>query len=374
MRAAVPVAKASTLSAEEVQTFMDRGFIIVRGGLDRELAEEWVAHSMQRLGFDGTDPSTWGRPRDGSGLFLRLEPSRSVPLAVGAPIAYGAICDLVGGEERLDVATLTDTMIMNMGGNRAAEWVSPAALARSGKGGWHKDGWHFKHFLDSPDQALLVTALFSDVMPGAGGTFIAADSPSHVARWLAANPQGCGGDAPAADEPGIPTAEIIARCEDFVELTGQAGDVVLMHPFMLHTVSVNPTDHPRIITNPAPTLREPMRFDRFPAPSSPVEMLVLRALGTHTHDFVPTTPRESNFVPHHMRGRGERELVALLQRLNVTFAAAGDSCRNTLPSEEQWRAQQQHREEEEEEEEQEEEGFGAEAASAGPSPSPVARL
>eukprot|EP01047_Picozoa_sp_COSAG01_P100386 COSAG01_NODE_30245_length_619_cov_117.617308_1_plen_50_part_10 len=50
MRAASPVAKASTLSAEEVQTFMDRGFIIVRGGLDRELAEEWVAHSMQRLG------------------------------------------------------------------------------------------------------------------------------------------------------------------------------------------------------------------------------------------------------------------------------------------------------------------------------------
>ena len=104
-----------------------------------------------------------------------------------------------------------------------------------------------------------------------------------------------------------------------------------MHPFMLHTTSINPTDRPRIITNPAPTLREPMRFDRHPAPSSPVEALILKSLGTHAFEFAPTTPRESNFVPHHFRGRGEAELTALLKRLGVTFAAAGDNCRNTLP-------------------------------------------
>ena len=70
----------------------------------------------------------------------------------------------------------------------------------------HKDGWHFKHFLNSPDQALLITALFSDVLPGAGGTFIAADSPAHVARWFAEHPEGQGGDNPPPDQEGLPTA------------------------------------------------------------------------------------------------------------------------------------------------------------------------
>ena len=90
--------------------------------------------------------------------------------------------------------------------------------------------------------------------------------------------------------------------------------------------------HPRLITNPAPTLRRPMRFDRAPPDAhSPVEVAVLRALGADRFAFRPATPRESNFVPHHFRGNGEAELVALLDSLGVTMAAAGDSCRNTLP-------------------------------------------
>ena len=48
-------------------------------------------------------------------------------------------------------------------------------------------------FLDTPDQALLVTVLFSDVLPGAGGTFIAADSAKHVARWFSEHPEGSHG-------------------------------------------------------------------------------------------------------------------------------------------------------------------------------------
>ena len=57
----------------------------------------------------------------------------------------------------------------------------------------HDARWHFKHFLDSPDQALLMTALFADVVPGAGGTFIAADSHKHVAQWFSDHPEGSQG-------------------------------------------------------------------------------------------------------------------------------------------------------------------------------------
>jgi len=42
--------------------------------------------------------------------------------------------------------------------------------------------------------------------------------------------------------------------DSFVELTGDIGDVVLMHPLMLHSASRNNLRIPRIITNP------PVRF------------------------------------------------------------------------------------------------------------------
>ena len=141
----------------------------------------------------------------------------------------------------------------------------------------------------------------------------------NVARWYAQHPEGTGGDAPPEGAADLPTAEIIDACEDFVELTGSAGDVVLMHPFMLHAFSVNATDRPRIITNPAPTLKAPMRFDRHPAPSSPVEALILKALGTHSFPFEPTTPRESNFVPHHFRGEASTMLWYIFSMGTISY-------------------------------------------------------
>ena len=33
-------------------------------------------------------------------------------------------------------------------------------------GGWHKDGWMFRHFLDSAEQGLLVLVIYNDIVPG----------------------------------------------------------------------------------------------------------------------------------------------------------------------------------------------------------------
>lgn len=107
---------------------------MIKGGLDIALAKEWVDVSWERLEMDKHDPEAWDRPS--SGLFLRLEPSLSAPMKEAAPRVYGAICDLVGGADRLDICTLTDTMIMNLGGNTEQPWTSPLDMARSGTGGW----------------------------------------------------------------------------------------------------------------------------------------------------------------------------------------------------------------------------------------------
>ena len=54
-----------TLTTQEVENFVSRGFITIRGGMRRDLAEEWVQHSWERLGLDPNDPSTWERGEHG---------------------------------------------------------------------------------------------------------------------------------------------------------------------------------------------------------------------------------------------------------------------------------------------------------------------
>ena len=149
--------------------------------------------------------------------------------------------------------------------------------------GWHKDGWHFRHFLDSPDQGLLGIPLMTDVLPEGGGTFIAADSVPVVARYLAAHPEGVLPDA-------FPWKDLLSECRDFREITGEAGDFFLLHPYLLHAVSQNRLRRPRAICNVLYELAEPMGFDRAGGNYSPGGGSRPAGLGVDHYDFRPTQP------------------------------------------------------------------------------------
>jgi hypothetical protein len=64
----------------------------------------------------------------------------------------------------------------------------------------------------------------------------------------------------------------------FVEVTGQVGDVYLLHPLMLHTASNNALRKVRVITNPPVSIQEPFVFDRPDGGYSIVERKTLKAL------------------------------------------------------------------------------------------------
>jgi ectoine hydroxylase-related dioxygenase (phytanoyl-CoA dioxygenase family) len=174
--------------------------------------------------------------------------------------------------------------------------------------GWHKDGDWFRHFLDTSEQGLLSVVIWSDIYPQSGGTFVACDSVKHVAQRLFEHPEGL--------SPGG-FGGLIEKCEDFIELTGNAGDFVLLHPFVLHSASQNPSGRARFITNPAVSLKEPMNFNREnPDDFSPVELAVLRGLGRNRLDFKITTPRE-RLVPQRVQ-RQQRMLEEQKARLGIT--------------------------------------------------------
>ena len=87
------------------------------------------------------------------------------------------------------------------------------------------------------------------------------------------------GQAPQQEGLGF-YSSIVKQCREFHEMTGKVGDVVLMHPLMVHSASRNSLRIPRIITNPPVALKEPFNFDRErPEDYSLVELKTLQALG-----------------------------------------------------------------------------------------------
>lgn len=186
----------------------------------------------------------------------------------------------------------------------------PQALTR-----WHVDGDFFVHYLDSPEQALLVIPLFTDVPPQGGGTVLYPGGMRAVARHLRDHP---GGVSPrmvprraadagfgAADERNLAWFNAVAgrgADGDYVEACGDAGDVFLLHPLMLHSATNNARRNVRIITNPPVSLREPFQFDRADGGYSLVERATLRMLGEGDglKGWRITHPREK-VVPERIR-------------------------------------------------------------------------
>jgi hypothetical protein len=292
------------LTDEQAEHFLERGFVTLKGAFDTAATRQWLDDAWIRFGYDRHDPGTWAEKR------IHLSSRSKVDAGTFAPAAWRAAMDLAGGEDRVAQPwQWGDGFIANLGVGDDRPWEPPSPKV----GGWHKDGDFFRHFLDSPEQGLLTFVLWTDMVHQGGGTFVAADSVPVVARFLADHPEGV-----------LPRdfdyAGLIGQCRDFVEMTGEAGDVVLLHPFTLHATSQNVLGLGRIITNPPLSLREPMNFDR-PDPDdfSLIEQAILRGLGVGRLAYAPAAPRE-DVVPDRIRKQRARAAEE-----NARLAAAQDA-------------------------------------------------
>ncbi len=265
------------LSPHQIEQFVQQGHIILRGCFSREAAAPLVDDAWRQLGYDRDDASTWDEPLK----FLR--PSFETSLQSLSPLLWGALQQLAGGADRVNGSDRSvGQWVVNLWRGRDEVWAPPSPQVK----GWHVDGTFFRHFLDSPEQGLLVTPLFSDVASRGGGTVFAPDSIPIVARRLAEHPEGV-----LLAEFGFP--EIIAQCRDCREFTGEVGDVAIFHPFMMHSFSQNHSGRARFITNLCLGLREPMQFAREDGNYSPIERAILRGLNVESLDWKITGERET---------------------------------------------------------------------------------
>jgi Phytanoyl-CoA dioxygenase (PhyH) len=257
----------ATLSEDQIEEFVADGFVRVPEAFPPALAGECREILWRETGLDPDDPATWTAP------VVRLGGYASAPFrdAATTPRLHSAFDQLAG----------------------AGRWVPRGGLGTfpirfphpddPGDAGWHMDaGWaedgRGRVSLRSRGRALLMLFLFSDVDAANAPTRIKAGSHLDVPPYLE-----------PAGERGVDMFELCATMDAAGRLdapgrpqalaTGQAGDVYLCHPFLIHAAQAHHGTVPRFIAQPPLVPAGLLDLDRPDGAYSPVERAV--RLGSH---------------------------------------------------------------------------------------------
>lgn len=102
-----------TLSQAQKDHFMEHGFIKVQNCFSRQQATDFTSGLWTRLGMDPNDKSTWHAER------TNMAWHHYVSAKDFAPKAWEAMCELLGGEERISEQEQfrgwSDGFIVNLG-------------------------------------------------------------------------------------------------------------------------------------------------------------------------------------------------------------------------------------------------------------------
>jgi hypothetical protein len=250
------------LGSGDLEQFIERGHCRVEGAFTRAQAEAACEHIWRRMeekrGIRRDDPGTWPELYD-------VEEQVHAPdvLACFTGRLAAAIEQLLG-PARWTGRRTWGFWPVNFGWRRD----QPYHIAPDG---WHVDGNWFTHTVDCPRQGLLVIGLFTEIAHRGGGTILAEGSHRRTARVLAEHPDGL-------HHRRLFDLVLAEPLGGFHEITGEAGDVVLAHPFLFHNRGVKHVGPPRIISNTEAPLVEPIAVHRPARNRSPLEESIARAL------------------------------------------------------------------------------------------------
>ena len=285
-----------TLTEEQVAQFEREGYVKLEQAFPRKnalAAQDFLWTRLEAKGVLRDDQATWMEP------MVHIKEAYDDPVfqACQTERLTGAIEDLVGRERWADKGheTTWGWWPVNFAVGSDKPWTVPT-------GGWHWDGIQFRHFVDAPDQGLLLLPMFSETGPRGGATLIAAGSHRPVARLLARQPDGIDIHeairlanttypwlAALTGQAESPTDRVsyfmdqdgkddVGQPLRVVEATASPGDVYLCHPFLYHAASQNHSGVPRFMCNRTTPLRDRMNVRALTSDSSPVERSIYHAL------------------------------------------------------------------------------------------------
>lgn len=258
------------LTAHEVERFISDGFVYVPGAFPRALADECRAFLWRETGLDPADPATWTRP------LIRLAGYGGdlFNAAANTPALHEAFDQLVGVGRWLprDGLGTFPVRFPHPGDPGDAVWHMEGSYSVEGEQGYWLN-------LRSRGRALLMLFLFSETGPDEAPTRIRAGSHLDVPPFLvAAGERGMsfGAACAAMDAAG----KLDSPDRELALATGHPGDVYLCHPFLIHAAQPHRGREPRFMAQPPLTPVAPLELRRDDGTYSPVELAVLRGLGS----------------------------------------------------------------------------------------------
>jgi len=254
-----------SLTQDEIQQFIEDGFVKLENCFSDKLAEAGLSILWKDTGCDPNDPTTWTHP------VIRLGdyPQEPFRLAANAPLLHAAADQLVGKGRWAPRGSLGTFPI------RFPSERDP------GDAGWHADASFYgsdgsmRLNLKSRGRALLMLFLFSDIDIDDAPTRILVGSHLDIPALL----------RPAGDN-GLNFIELAQKLTTTLErnvvyATGKAGTVFLCHPFLIHAAQPHRGKNPRFLAQPPliPRDHNSIKLEREDSDYSPVEVAIRLGLG-----------------------------------------------------------------------------------------------
>ena len=254
------------LSREQIDGFINNGFLKIENAFPVELADECRALLWEATKCDPGDPGTWTEP------VIRITEMSAPPFreAANTPLLYKCFDLLVGAGNWLPRKTL---------GSFPIRFPSAQPAPDSG---WHVDASYPGEVADnylewriniySRGRALLMLFLFSDVDEQDAPTVVRVRSHIDVAKLLA-----------PAGEKGLSFTELAAQIDqlpqhNMVLATGKAGTVYLCHPFIVHAAQDHRGSTPKFMAQPPLLSRTDFNISHSATDHCPVEKAIMNAL------------------------------------------------------------------------------------------------
>jgi hypothetical protein len=223
-----------------IDAFVRDGYVVVRGAIDARTARacrDLIWNELEAQGVRRDDNQTWSRPV----VRVTCPAAEAFTAIAGSPKLRAAYDQLIG-PRRWEPPSLSGSLVHV----RFPSEEYPGAVGYHIDGTWQVGDRWLTNF-HSAGRGLMAIVLFSDVDPDDAPSRLVLGSHLYLPKVLA-----------SAGEPGMNGRDAVRAvrsrvlCRRSVEATGQAGDVFLCHPFLVHTATwPHRGTEPRMVATPA---------------------------------------------------------------------------------------------------------------------------
>jgi hypothetical protein len=231
------------LTESEINQFIENGYVVARNVFPGNLAEDILTFVKEEINHQNQDS-----PQDSLFLIHKKVYYSDKISKIFTP-RYIEIINELCGQGKWEFDKGIGYWFISYPDSNKSIW-QPVQNA------WHIDSNTKQHILNSK-LGLLAFHLFTDILPGGGGTAVRIGSHKYSAHILEKT------GVQGLHESDFSRQAVKATNHlPFTEITGQCGDVLFMHPLTVHARSSNILNRIRIVGHKFFHLFEPMNLNR----------------------------------------------------------------------------------------------------------------